>query len=306
MNRVKISNLVPLNFVSQDRTLSPSYHFKHFDKWTSGEQIIRPFYSSDNYYQKWQSNDIIFLQVESTLDPLVVELVNESGDMVVSQVMDLATTINGKYYFQSQLALTGHEGIFSVRILAPGFPIIESEKFCVKESQENTILYKYSHDRNTDVAFETGIYFTMRVEGALIGYTPISRRTTYNDQTSNIKTVTGQSSRQFTNIIGGSLGVPDYIADKIIDIFNLNNVQIDGKYFTAAEGAKLEPKREDIVSFAGWTIDVAESYTRRNKVFEADGLIEQKIIIDYTVEGKLFGPVKGPSNDNTYTINEIG
>jgi len=60
-----------------------------------------------------------------------------------------------------------------------------------------------------------------------------------------------------------------------------------------------------LYSFAGWSLDIAETTNRRAKRFESTGIIEKKVVIDYFAESKLFGPIDGNAENTDYFISNI-
>jgi len=305
-NYIKVADLNPLNFVDANRLQPANYHFKHFNKWKTSEQLL-PFEVAPGYSQKWQTDDIIKLQVKANFGPVNVYIIDENGVVINSLAMDLVATVVNDYYFECAIALTGLHGCYKIQIKA-GDPVqttLESECFSVAATQPETLLFTYSNNFNNDVYFESGIFFNMRVEGCLSDFVPSGNRVVYLDQPQNSKTVKGVSSRQFKLYIGSSEGVPDYIADKIQKIFDLNNVDIDGVGFSAIEGAKLTPKREDYYQYAGWSLDVSPTINRGGKIFTSTGIQDKKIIMEVFANNKLFGPIGTPVNDNTIIITEL-
>lgn len=312
-NFLRVSNYVPLNYVDVNRSLPDVYHTKHFDGYMNIEQI-QPWEVYDpNSIQKWQKDDIIFLQFKSNFDPINIKLRNVfTGGEYEAQQLAVVANINGTIYTQGQHALTNiPEGVYQ-SIVEAGDPVLitlESEPFLVKQTHAGTILFRYNGNRNDTMLWQTGIYCLLRVDGiiSLADYVPVGNRTVYVDTPRNTRTVQGKSGRNFMLRIGGNgLGTPNYIPDKMQDIFDLPNVEIDGKGFSAVDAAaKLEPTREVDCAFAGWQMLIAETNNRREKLFEVDGLQEQKVVIDYNTESKAFGPVDGDANDNSYTLNKV-
>jgi len=308
---VEIPVLCPLNFVAANRALPANYHFKHFDAWKSDEQLL-PFETAPIYKGKWQKNDIITLPIKTNFSPVDVNVFDDDGKLYLTQVMSVIGNVGDDTYWLANIALDMFdEGCYDVQIVVGDGDnkiTLESETILVKESHEETLLFKYSNNFNNEVFWEGVSYITLRTEGTISEFTPTGSRVVYIDQPNNAKTVKGTSARQFKLFVGGPEGLPNYIADKIQDIFDQNNVEIDGKGFSALnDGAKLTPKREELYGYAGWSLDIIETVNRRAKRFELEGgLIEKKVIIDYIVEGALFGPIDGDGNDTTYTINELG
>lgn len=307
MPYLEIPIMNPFNFVDKNRVLLPNYHFKHFDAWTSNEQIL-PYETHKCYKQKWQNNDIAFMQFQSDLTPIRLQVRNDKGLVVLSHEMSIVRTIGSRIYLQDQIAFDSFtEGFYTLEVNA-GDPILItaiSEPFHVKQEHENTLLVKFSNDFNNIILWETGVYITYRLDGVIPYESPVSIRTVYIDQTGSAKTVKGDAARKFRLYVGCEGGMPPYVIDKLDEIIDQNNVEYDAKEFAPVPGADWSTKKIDRYPWAQWNIDMRECNNRRAKRFETTGLQEKKVVIEYIVEGKLFGPIAGSANDNTYHIDDI-
>lgn len=306
---IEVPILNPFNFVDKNRQLLPNYNFKHFDGWKDNEQVL-PFDTYKCYKQLWQNDDIAFLQVKADYSPIRVQVRNNKGLIVLSHVMSAVAVIGTDVYYQDQVAFDDAvfvEGFYVLEILAgdPIFIILESSVLHIKEQHEGTLLLKYSSNFNNSILWETGIYMTFRVNGVIAFDHPASIRTVYVDQPGSEVTVKGDPYRVFKLFVGCDGGTPPWVIDKLEEIIDQNNVEYDGKPFAPVVGATWNTKKIDRYPWAQWNIEMREVNNRRAKRFESTGLQEQKVVIDYIVEGRLFGPIAGSANDNTYTINEI-
>ena len=307
VNFLEVSHLVPLNFVDKNRYLPNNYNFKHFDGWFAEEQKIE-FEQGQCYYQKWQQDDIIPLQIKANYDPIYWRVRDNTGAIVDSDLMTNVITLFGTSYFESSIALNSFpEGFYKVEIVA-GDPVqttLESETIEIREQWENTLLFKYRNNFNNNILWQTGIYFNLRVDGVIAEFTPISTRTVYIDQPGSAKTVYGTAARTFNLFVGNQMGMPNWIADKLEEIFDQNSVDIDGKAFSAIEGAKLTPKRIERYAWVQWSMEIREALNRRSKRFESTGITEEKITQDYFVSLKLFGPISGSAQDTSAIITKV-
>ncbi|MES2428247.1 MAG: hypothetical protein V4560_14805 [Bacteroidota bacterium] len=311
MPYIFVPQLNPVNVVDKNRTLANNYNWNHFDKWLSIEQITQ-YEQHKCDEQRWQFDDICWLQIQGDFSPVRVQVRNQRGLVILSQVMDIVATISGRSYFESQIAFDDpvfvDGGYFFVEFIA-GDPILitlEATVWHVQERWPNTLLVNYSHNSNNEILWETGISMNFRVDAVIPYDMPASTRTVYTDQPQSAVTVKGAAYRKFNLIIGTEGGVPDWVIDKMEDILNQNNQDYDGKPFSAASGATWNTKKIERYPWAQWTIEMREEVNRRGRLFEVDGLQEKKVAMDYVVEGALFGPVSGPANDNSYTINHLG
>jgi len=235
---------------------------------------------------------------------------NVGGGLNITTTEELnALTSNGTYWALSVSLNLLEEGCYYIeKTVGEGDGKIElqSETFMVRESHPGTLLYKFFNSFNNEVFWENLSYIMLRVEGEIKQYDTNGIRRVYVDQPNTSQTIKGVSSRQFKLFAGSSLGIPDYLADKLQTIFDQDNVDIDGKGFSALNsGAKFNPERADLYSFAGWSLDIAETTNRRAKRFESTGIIEKKVVIDYFAESKLFGPIDGNAENTDYFISNI-
>lgn len=309
-NYIEVPVLCPLNFVSSNRILLPNYHFKHFDEWKANEQIL-PYYSAFAYKQKWQKDDSIILPAKSNFGPIRIDIYNEDNDLVSSANMNVIGSVGENSYWLLNIALTDfEEGCYTVKMIAgegDAEITLEADEISIKEDHPQTLLYKFWNEFNNTVFWESTPYITLRLEGEIKQYETGGIRRVYIDQPNTSKTVKGVSSRAFKLFAGGELGMPDIYADKLQEIFDQTSVEIDGKGFSSLNsGSKLVAERIDLYTFAGWSMDIAETVNRRAKRFESTGIIEKKVVIDYNAESKLFGPIQGNPDDISYNIKQLG
>lgn len=308
MPRIKTPLLNPINIVDQNRILPANYNWHHFDGWLSSEQITQfETYKCDA--QKWQKNDILFLQFKADFDPIRLQVRNSTGLVVLSQIMSNVASVGSDYYFEAQIAFDSFdEGYYLFEILA-GDPVLislEATLFHIKEQWPGTLLFRYQNAFNNYIFWETGIYMTMRIDGVIPFDAPASIRTVYTDQPQSEATVKGDPYRTYKLYVGTDGGLPNWIIDKLEEIIDQNSLTIDGKGFAPVSGATWNVKRSERYPWAQWNIEMRETVNRREKIFDGTGLLDKKIVEEFIVEGALFGPVYGAANDNTYTINKLG
>lgn len=311
MPYLEVPLLNPINVVDENRVLPANYNWHHFDGWLSSEQETE-FEAHKCDAQKWQQDDILQLQVRADFSPIRIQVRDRTGLVILSEVMDIVDTINGKSYFQAQIAFDdpvfAEEGYYLLEILA-GDPILitlEATLFDVRAVHPGTLLVTYNNLFNNEILWETGIYMNFRVDGVIPFDAPGSVRTSYIDQPQSAVVVKGDPYRKYKLYIGTKGGVPNWVIDKMEEVIDQNQVTYDGKAFAPPSGAVWSTKRIERYPWAQWNIEMREVVNRRFKRFEEDGIQDQKVAMDYVISGKLFGPIAGSANDNTYTINHIG
>lgn len=308
---IEVSNFNPFNAVDKNRTLPANYHWKHFDAWMAREQFMQ-MDSRPCFFQKWQNDDIIFMQVKANFDPIFVNIRDSKGKIILTHQMELKATYNEVSYFQDNVAFDDldifPEGYYCMEIWA-GLPVqvlLEAEPFYIKEQHENTLLIKVSNDFNNEFLWETGIAPNFRVDGVLPLNGTGSNRTSYIDQVYNAKTVKSSAFDTYNLSIGTQGGHPKWYFTKLEDYLGQNNLQIDGRGFAAAAGAEFTFKQIDRYPLWQGDINIMPSFNQRGKRFAGGGgIIENAWTTTYVIEGALFGPVAGPGNDNSYSIDKL-
>jgi len=311
MAYIEIATAVPLNVVDKNRILIPNYHWKHVDQWMSHEQFME-MESGPCKPQKFQNDDILFLQVMADISPIFVNVRRvDTGEIILSQQMDIVATVSGRSYFEAQITFANQvmfpDGKYRVNFIGgdPEVISLETEAIWVKEEHENTLLARYYNNFNTEIWWESDIYFNFRFDGVIPYKKPASKRTTYIDQIYNAKTTKGRGYRIFDLTAGTQGGSPKWHFDLLEEIMCQTNVEFDGKAFTGIVGAEFEVKQVERYPYWGGTMEVMESLNKRAKRFESTGINLQKWATDYVVEGALFGPIDGSANDNTYLIDRL-
>lgn len=306
---IESSILNPVNLVDKNRDLPLNYNFKHFDSWTSNEQIITPYEVYKCYKQKWQTDDILKLQFKADFSPIRLQVRNYKGSIVFSQQMALLRTIGSDLYFEDQIAFDFFEpGVYTLEVLAgdPTLITLVSEPFQIAENWPYTILVSYSNQFNNNILWETGISMNFRLEAVIPFDSPASVRTVYIDQPGSDTSVKGVPYRLFNLYIGNNGGCPNWVVDKMEEILDQTDVFFDGKGFApATSDAKFQTTKIERYPWAQWFMQMRETNNTRMKHFEVTGLEEKKYAQDVIIDTKLFGALYGASDNNTITINTI-
>lgn len=310
-NIVDISILAPMKFVKEGYTTALNYNTRYKEDFLYSE-TIGSLYEQQPYAQPWQSNDIIPFQVLSNYAPHQLELYDCNGIQIDTFVLTYKSSsieVTGQKAYEAQIALNGYnEGYYQFKIKS-GSPVLEtyvSEWIDLKSLHTNTVLIEYTHDENDfDMVFETGIELKLRVHGEVAQFQPGSDRTVFVDQPRNLTQLFGKSFSTEKFIIGDTWGVPDYMIEKINNIFLCSTVLIDGKQYVGNEGAKFEPNREPLFPMGGWVFELRAAKASTKKRFVADGMQGSPTTITYNIEGKGFGPSSSPASSNIIQIQEI-
>jgi hypothetical protein len=310
-NILDISILNPIKFREKGYVNPLPYNWNYQDDWNF-EQTIPTFFEKKRYFQPWQKNDIIYLHFLSNYSPLQLTLYDCHGTQIDSFAMTYVSTSiegSGQKAYEVSIALNGYaEGVYQL-ILTAGSPVIEtleSEWFFIKALWPNSLKIEYKNNENDfDVAFETLIKFGFRILGGLTKFQPGADRTVFVDQTRNAVQLLGRSYYTYTLVIGDANGVPDWIIKRINEIFLCSTVTIDGRQFTANDGAKFAPVNDFGNPFTGWSIEIREADKRNSKQFVTDGNGNVSSSVVYQLENKGFGAMTGPAGSNVLQITNV-
>lgn len=304
-NIIDISLLNPIRFVNLGGV------FKGFDNdWFTN--LTPDFQDQVNYFQKWQTDDIIKLQFRSNFTPINIAVIDCSGVTIsthaaTKKVTNLVDDALDTY--ETSIPLAGLEGVYYLLLTAgtsTNQSQLISEPLYIAETIEHSILLTYFNTENVqDVIFDTGIEFTFRVEGFVTALTPGFKDTLYQDQVLDNVLLNSIPFRQFKFMIGGEYGVPDWIIDKVNRILSCDTWDADGSEFVKKDGTQWTAVTLDNYPMSGWSIDVLEAKTLSSKRATNTGDPTQEIAIVYNIETKLFGTFNDLPDNNIAQITEI-
>lgn len=310
-NILDLSILSPFQWTKEGYTNPIPYNIHYRDNWQYPDTIGR-WYEERQYLQPWEKSDIIAFQALSNYAPHQLELYSCDGRQIDTFVLAYtASSIEptGQKVYQATVALNGYdEGVYQFKIKA-GNPVLEtyvSNFFSLKTKHEDTYLVEVTHDENDfDTVFEKGHICRLRVHGEIREFQPGADRVLFVDQPRNMVQLSGKSFSTSKLIIGDSWGVPDYIIEKINNLFLCSNVLIDGMQWVGNEGARFEASRESLYPMTGWAFEIRPAKASTKKRFIADGTQGSPTTVVYNIQGKGFGPMTGPASTNVIKIEEI-
>lgn len=300
-----IPHLNPVHFVPLGFTNPAQYHSVTMDQdWFKNR--IRSWVANNDYFNPWQNNDTIKLQLQTNgLGPVQVEIMDCQQKVVATipfSAVDTAAIKPPYTLYQVNIPLTSfEEGVYYMVITAgTGTAITKfvSEPLHIKEDWPETILIEYSNNVNKQACiFSTGYRPSLRVHGRIGRYEPGSKFAVYENQPADIELLNGIPYDTFPFEIGfADGGIPDYKIRKISRIMLLTSTDLDGIAYTRNGDAKFER-----VNFPGqpreyWSLDVRFSDNRDGITLSTDGTINQNITIVYNINAAAFGENSGVSN----------
>lgn len=313
-NSIYFPLLNPVRFYEVGRANLDKYYTKHFDDWMYPERLY-DWQKPENYCQIWQDDDIIKLQFESTFDPIIVSLIDSTGNAVITLPALIGLphqTFPNTWAFEVEMSLSGlATGCYTLSILAgsgeDAKTFVSPCQYISSEPIHNSVIFEYWNSKfHGDIMFESGIQLQYRVHGNFGFLTPGRKDEAYKDERYNPAILNSKTFRQFDLSLGDEFGLPDDVIDLINRIFSCDNVVIDNKPFAIAEGGKFE--FTDIgneYTKRGLKITVEEGINRHSKIAIVDTDTTKKLNFAILVDRKAFGDTGNQGSANTVPVTYV-
>lgn len=314
MNSELYSSLLnPLQDVPVDPAQNENlYATRHIDDYLFIDQIY-DFQNKIPYLQKFVAADIVRLQYETSYSPVTLVMVDQWGRSITGKTVVMNVVKNNRYMpglvvAEAQLDLSGLKQDWPYRYLIYGAGTLlrKTEWFCIRKSPKypvnTTRLDYFNSTYHGDVLFETGIQFSLRVEGYIKNDVPGNKFIVYENQPLNQTVVNGRAFRNLIYFVTGYAGgVPPWLIDKINRAMTCDNLLIDGKYFAVVDG-QWTPYEDPDTQLAGWSIKIREGLNRSSKV--SVGLTDpnKKITLIHNIDGRLYGDVSSNAGENIIRV----
>ncbi len=302
----------PVKFFETNLQQLPKYFTKHLEKYSFKDRLY-DWQEQVNFCQIWQKEDIINLQFSSNYAPIIVSLLNEYGEEVVSlpALIGLPNKyISNTFIYQASISLaTIPQGCYYIKIVSglvsPTQKVLISDKQFVSDTQiENSLLFEYYNHRFLhDVLYETNIKFQYRVFGAIGFLDPVRNDEKAKDQRYNPILLNSRLSEQFELFIGGNYGVADDTIVLLNHIWSCSNVFIDEKSFALVsnfEFVTIEnyPKR-------GVKLKIEEGINRSSMIYSTPQDPNKKLITTVIVDARIFGDTANQGSNNVIPVFNI-
>lgn len=311
-NILYIPDLNPVRFYETNPVQFSQYLTKWFDTYVYTEQIY-PWQQPAFYCQKFQTSDTITIQMESSFDPLQIDLIDRYGNERATLVGNLVLPnayIPGLFVYEFTLSLaTVPEGCYHLRLTNPMSDLnMVTEPISIKVKHPQTKLLQYRNTRfHGDVVFETGITFSLRVEANFDNFEPGADITVYENQKNDSTLLSARPYRVWPFVVGGSKGVPDWVVDKVYLAFCCNDVRIDGRAFARnTEDAKVQFASADDYPMRAFTMELREGINRQSKIVSPDVDTSKKLLVVYNINTRLFGDTSSNAGSNLVPITSAG
>lgn len=302
-NKLIYPSFNPLQMYDPELDQDEKFNSKDFEDFDYLQTIL-PWQQYVRYKQPWQLNDTIALHLQTNIGPIEFKVRRCDGslvDTVLFTQKQESIDEPGMFIYEISKALAAYdEGDYYVELVfGGGVFTLRSGELVFKTLHENTLLLQGKHfEHREDVIFETGYFPSLRVRATKRYVGPKQKSTVYEDQVLNMSALRSQKYRSWKLLIGGSTGIPDYLADMIGGWIGCSDFRIDGKNYTVEDGSQLEPTEVDNYPLRGWAVDLRERYTRGSRTYENEQPIEGLIAIAVQSESKGFGN----SNSGSQTI----
>ena len=265
----------------------------HFDDSLTAQRL-KSYHFRAYYYQKWVKSNTTILQMESSIAPddmkvyqgltLVKSIpwtpvYTATSYKVYELTFDISDLPDGKYFTYQKVSLLGitWEAI--------------SEPIYSKASWPNTLLIEYKNSYNDQgVAWSTGALMKFRVEAGIEEPEFQMERTDYVNQVRTVSTLKGTPYRVLKFNIGDAPGVAPYVVDILSRIFDCDYIKIEGKFYQADSGAKMEKNQPKNYPLMGASIDIVEAEGRDGLSFSDTTPLQNGIVTAYNIETGFFGP----------------
>jgi hypothetical protein len=289
-NQIFIAHTCPLQFVPNGITKNPQYNFVHMDDdWYINQVNFWTF--KENYFQKWQLNDTIPIQILTNSigsANVLVYLCTAPGKTQLVATIPMTVVMGSPLqapYIQLEatinpVALGLSTKVYYVVIQAGGATPVISEGIQFATTWPVSLLLQYSNSSNKQsTVWSTGYRGAFRAEGWIDDFSAESKFTTYEDQPADITLLNAIPYRKFRLNISAPRGVPDWVWDKVKRIMLLDTVTIDGHAYTLEEGAKAEVKKTDSWPKRYWSIEIREAKNSEGVTYDASGVVVSPVVV---------------------------
>lgn len=315
-NIFSIPFINPVKFYSVTRENLPKYYTKHFDDYMFAERLSY-WQSKEAFKRIWQKEDIIYLHFKSNFDTHSATLIDSRGIPVLPAqptLISLPDEFNpGMFAFDLAFSLgdVTTSGCYRIKITlgsaGPTQEIIISDKMYISAVPiANSLLIEYWNSTyHEDCLFETGLKFQWRVFGSIGFLDPGRQEERYRNQRFNSTLLNSKTSRQWDMFFGDHNGLTDEDIDLLNRIWSCDNVVVDNKAFTAADGAKFEFIAVDRYPKRGVKLKVEEGINRNSKVFALGLDTTKKLFTTVSVEASVFGDLSNQGSSNTVPVYNV-
>lgn len=308
-NQIIIPDMNPVEFYEMTPAEVPQYISKPYGKYPFLVQNRnRKWLNQVGYKQKWATSDVTYLQFESNFEPIQLQVVDchDIARLTQNSLQKRANKyIAGYYVYENTVswATIPPDKTYWIKLILPDGKVWISEPIEVKVIHKNTLLLEYRNSRyHGNIIFETGIKFGFRVEATIGFLDPGSENIIYNDQKRNPTLLNSKTFRGWPLSIGGSRGCPDWVYDKLNNIWSCNEVTIDGISYARAGDGKFEFTTAERYLLRGSRMNIMEGINRGYKVAGVGIDPTKKLVVQFQLDGTVWGDISSQAGSNLVPI----
>jgi hypothetical protein len=311
MPAIYIPNINPLHFTQDGYVPAPQYNSKHIRD-HQFEETILPWQTHTHWFQPFQKNDSIKIQVLSDVGPVEATIMDKYNNPVFSaafQQMQRSFFQPTMFIYQLDLSLGVFlSGYYRLKI-SFGSPItatVYSNPFEIQDKIENTLLLEYKHHKYyADAYFENGWNPSVRIYGTLVYEKPGSKNAVYENQESDMTLIDTKPFDTWRLFTGSSEGIPDWAIMKYNLILGCSTFKVDGRQYTkATDGTSFEQKEERDYPMRGWSIELRDKLNRASRIMDANG-VQNVLGLTVSVNVETKGFVSDDVGGSFYEVQDI-
>ncbi len=268
------------------------------------------------YAQKWLNDgtlyDPINFQFQCNFGSPYIQIIDCRGNVL--QTVDGTAVPNTAirapfvtYQFSFIPPIMGGVYYFVVTAgIGPTLTQMISEPQLTIKDKRNTLMFRYYNTANfTNLIFSTNQQYYFRCEGGLGRIQPKIKGEDWEDQPLNLETVLGITYREFPLIIGGSYGVPDWVADKVNHITAVDRMYINDLQFTRPKANQWEAIEDPNYSLAGFTTLIRQTVNNDSIVMVNGNSPSEFTFTVYDIISDLFGTMNDNGINNPVQITKL-
>ena len=206
----------------------------------------RSFQMDMDYVQRFDQSDRIRVQYSTfgNYDYIVSLVNNDTGQAVYPERVLLYRTETKNTYEVLMNYLKPGSYTFQIWLRIISTQLMAHSTFRVEEEEpENTVKITYNHRRNEfDTFFDPNHFFDFRAEGCFLpseSSFPVDTEG-FRDQRFVYRQLSAMPYRKDVLSVGGAFGVPNWVAEKLNNIFSLSFILVDDSKYARSEGAVPE------------------------------------------------------------------
>jgi len=310
-NYLFIPKANPLVFHRRGLVPLPKFFTRHFEDYPF-EQRGYFWQDRETYCQPWQTTDIINLQLESGMSPLILKIVNCYGDVI--QTLSAAASlphewIPNLYAYDFSCSLAGYaSGIYRAQLWAgfgAGQIVLETGPLLVKDGViQNTIFFTYSDSSKShrDTMYATGIKYGIRLPGEFGLLDVLRDDEMWRDQKYNPGLLRSLTSDQHPLILGKPDGLPEDMIKIVHEIWSCDTVTADNKFFGLATNSKIEytPIKRSRKRYMSMIVE--DGLNRNSRIYSTVLDPQKRLLVTGMVDSRVWGVQSGT---NTLPIKSI-